>query len=156
MGLRFDPRPDFTTRLNKGAISDLPEMSLGNVIFKLSSLPVMKMANQSEYRYNRIETIKGKTFTQHLGRGVETIDIQGTILSQLVGERDKGILSLKRAAEKGESLSLLDSTGAVHGQWVIVSLTVDSGEILAKGGKVGPQKIDFSVRLQRVEDEVYP
>jgi phage protein U len=96
-------------------------MGLGNYRFSLNTSTYQQFRRSIEYRWQSQERLQNNPAMQYLGHGMEQIDLEGTIYPEFRGGLDQ-IEDMKGAADKGESLLLIDGMGGIWGRWVITRL----------------------------------
>ena len=86
---------------------------------------------------------------QYIGPGDETITLSGTLAPEFRGS-SQSLVQLRAMADDGNAYALVDGAGGVYGAFVIEGVTEKGSVFIAEGL---PRKIEFSLTLQRVDDE---
>lgn len=83
-----------------------------------------------------------------LGPDDETITLSGVLLPELTGGR-VSLMAIQLMAETGKAWSLIEGSGAIHGMFVIESLT-RSKTVFFKDGSA--RRIEFTITLKRTDE----
>jgi hypothetical protein len=124
-------------------------MALGLFVFATSTLPYQQLQRSTSWRHPSNSRLGLRPSRQYLGPGDDNITLSGTLYPEVTGGRIS--LALVRAmAETGSAWPLIEGSGAFYGLWVIESID-ETGSVFFKDGSA--RKIDFSLKLARVDDE---
>lgn len=99
-------------------------LSFGPYKFTPTSLKYSK-----ENRWSIVECIGKIPLLQNIGQGAENIDLEGIIYPNYFNKLDQ----LKNTKESGEHHTLVDSSGNVFGQFVIIRLEEKQTYFLPNG-----------------------
>ena len=122
-------------------------MSLGGFKFEVGKTSYDKISKNTEYRWNELKTIGGRSYLQFMGENNEQMSLSGVIYPQY--SRKQGIdaySNLKSRASRGKPQILVDARGISHGRWVVEGLSVDESLFDLNNT---PKKIEFSITLKR-------
>ncbi|MEG6991551.1 phage tail protein, partial [Pseudomonas aeruginosa] len=95
-------------------------MAFGMFVFSLETAAYQDFQRQTEWRHGSTSRIGTNPARQFLGRGDESITLQGVLLPALAGS----VLSLdtlRSMADTGKAYPLIEGTGRIYGVWVIES-----------------------------------
>lgn len=123
-------------------------MAFGMFVFGLETAAYQDFQRQTEWRHGSTSRIGTNPARQYLGRGDETITLQGVLLPALAGT----VLSLdtlRTMADTGKAYPLIEGTGRIYGVWVIDSLTEGRTIFFSDGAA---RRIEFSLSLKRIDD----
>lgn len=123
-------------------------MAFGMFVFSLETAAYQDFQRQTEWRHGSTSRIGTNPARQYLGRGDETITLQGVLLPALAGT----VLSLdtlRTMADTGKAYPLIEGTGRIYGVWVIDSLTEGRTIFFSDGAA---RRIEFSLSLKRIDD----
>ncbi len=123
-------------------------MAFGMFVFGLETAAYQDFQRQTEWRHGSTSRIGTNPARQYLGRGDETITLQGVLLPALAGT----VLSLdtlRTMADTGKAYPLIEGTGRIYGVWVIESLSEGRTIFFSDGAA---RRIEFSLSLKRIDD----
>ncbi|HBO1420035.1 phage tail protein [Pseudomonas aeruginosa] len=123
-------------------------MAFGMFVFSLETAAYQDFQRQTEWRHGSTSRIGTNPARQFLGRGDESITLQGVLLPALAGT----VLSLdtlRTMADTGKAYPLIEGTGRIYGVWVIDSLTEGRTIFFSDGAA---RRIEFSLSLKRIDD----
>lgn len=123
-------------------------MILGLFVFSLPTLAYQSLERQTSWRHSSSDRVGARAAHQYVGPGEETIDLAGVIVAELAG-MPISLELLRRMADQGRPLPLVDGTGIVHGAYVITSIK-ETRTLFFRDGAA--RKIEFSLSLQRVDE----
>lgn len=124
-------------------------MALGLFVFGLHTLPYQQLQRQTQWRHPSAARVGRRPARQFVGEGDDTFTLSGTLMPEITG--GKVSLALVRAmADTGKSWPLLEGSGTFYGFYVIESID-QTGSLFFSDGS--PRKIDFSIKLVRVDDD---
>ncbi|MCP1651811.1 phage tail protein [Pseudomonas nitroreducens] len=123
-------------------------MAFGMFVFGLETAAYQDFQRQTEWRHGSTSRIGTNPARQYLGRGDESITLQGVLLPALAGT----VLSLdtlRTMADTGKAYPLIEGTGRIYGVWVIESMTEGRTFFFSDGAS---RRIEFSLSLKRIDD----
>lgn len=124
-------------------------MALGLFVFGIATLPYQSRGRQTQWRHPSASRVGQRPARQFVGEGDDVFTLSGTLYPELTG--GKISLALVRAmADTGQAWPLIEGSGTFHGFYVIESID-ETGTLLFSDGS--PRKIDFSIKLTRVDDD---
>ncbi len=125
-------------------------MALGLFVFGLDTAPYQQLQRQTSWRHPSSSRVGQRPARQYIGPGDDTVTLSGTLYPEITG--GKVTLSMLRfMAETGKAWPLIEGTGDFYGFFVIEDLSETSSIFFADGAA---RKIDFSLKLTRVDDDV--
>jgi len=124
-------------------------MALGDYRFSINTSAYQNLSRAKEYRWKSQERIQNDPALQYVGPGEEKIDLDGVIYPHYRGGLGQ-VDTMKRSADWGEPLLLVDGRGFVHGSWVIMSVE-ETHEVFLQNGV--PRKISFSLSLKKYSED---
>lgn len=123
-------------------------MAFGMFVFSLETAAYQDFQRQTEWRHSSTSRIGTNPARQFLGRGDESITLQGVLLPALAGS----VLSLdtlRSMADTGKAYPLIEGTGRIYGVWVIESLSETRTIFFGDGAA---RRIEFTLSLKRIDD----
>ncbi|AWT32060.1 TPA: phage tail protein [Pseudomonas aeruginosa] len=123
-------------------------MAFGMFVFSLETAAYQDFQRQTEWRHGSTSRIGTNPARQFLGRGDESITLQGVLLPALAGT----VLSLdtlRTMADTGKAYPLIEGTGRIYGVWVIESLSETRTIFFGDGAA---RRIEFTLSLKRIDD----
>lgn len=126
-----------------------PTMILGYFPFLSKTLPIDGFGHEQTWEHAANRRVGASPSYQFLGKGEETLTIQGVAAAELV----KGMVSLavlEKMADTGGAYPLMDGIGTLYGQFVIQGISRRHTEFMGFGV---PRKIEFDVKLLRTDDK---
>ncbi|MBX9612440.1 MAG: phage tail protein [Burkholderiales bacterium] len=124
-------------------------MSLGQFVFSLPTLAHQELQRKTNWRHGSTSRIGARPALQFMGLGEETITLPGVILPEF-GQRTS-LDQIHQMADTGAPFVLVDGMGRVYGQFVIT----EKSETASYFNQLGdPRRIEFSISLQRVDDNI--
>jgi phage protein U len=124
-------------------------MALGQFVFGLHTLAFQSLQRQTAWRHAQNSRVGARAASQFLGAGDDTITLPGVVLPEF-GSR-MSLDELHTLADAGQPLALVDGNGRVYGQWVITEKS-ETASYFSRTGE--PARIEFSVSLRRVDDNI--
>jgi phage protein U len=127
-------------------------MALGDYRFSLSSAAYKELSRTSAWRWTKQERMGRKPARHFTGPDSDSITLAGTIYPHYWGGLGQ-INEMRRQADTGKPLILVDGTGRVWGKWCVVKVTERQSNFLPNGV---PLKMDFDLTLEEFgpDDEV--
>lgn len=125
-------------------------MCLGQFPFTTDTLTFTQIQRQRSWQYADNSVAKGRKKRQFIGSGDDTVSLPGLIYQEHgIGNRF-AIDDLAAMADTGQGFVLVDGSGYLYGVFTIDSID-ETKEVLLFDGV--PRKIDFTIKLTRVDDE---
>lgn len=124
-------------------------MALGFFVFSLYTVPYQQLQRQLAWRHPANSRIGARPTRQFIGRGDETITLSGVLYPELTGGK-LSLEMLEAMADEGKAWPLIEGTGLVYGLYVIEEQATTHTEFFPDGA---PRKIEFSLKLARVDDD---
>jgi phage protein U len=124
-------------------------MSLGSFIFTLQTATFQNKKESRTYRWNELAVIGDFPVYQYMGPGEQNISLEGVIYTEHGYDEERGLPAMRKVADSGEPLTLVDGAGNVYGKWVIVKLDESHSAFKADGT---PKKISFSLQIKKVDE----
>jgi len=124
-------------------------MALGLFVFATQTLPYQQLQRQTNWRHPSNSRLGLRPARQFLGPGDDSITLSGTLYPELTGGR-VSLAMVRAMAETGRAWPLIEGSGAFYGLWVIESVE-ETGSVFFADGSA--RKIDFSLKLERIDDE---
>lgn len=123
-------------------------MCLGQFVFGMDTLAYQDFQRQTDWRHPTNSRIGAAPARQFVGRGEDSITLQGLLVPELVGST-LSLDVLRVMADTGRSWPLVEGTGRIYGLWVIESLSEGRTLFFADGAA---RRIEFSIKLGRADD----
>jgi phage protein U len=124
-------------------------LSLGQFAFGLDTLAHQELDRSSAWRHASNSRVGARPARQFVGAGDDSITLTGLLAPEFKGSA-QSLDQLRQMAGDGNAYALVDGTGQVFGAWVIESVQEKSSIFIAEGL---PRRIEFTLQLQRVDDE---
>lgn len=119
-------------------------MILGVYPFSLRTAAYEQLQRSASYRWQGQDRVGRLPAQQYVGPGAMDVSINGTILPHWNGGLYQ-VDAMRAAAGLGKPLLMVDGTGRVWGDWVIMSIAETETEHFADGV---PREIGFSMKLR--------
>jgi phage protein U len=140
-----------TAPLQRLGLGNLSMMAvLGIFPFRLSTAAYQQLQKNTEWRHPANSRVNARPARQFVGKGEETITLSGTLYPELTGGR-VSLDMLRFMGDTGKAWPLLEGTGRFHGNFVIETLEETDSIFFGDGA---PRKIEFSLKLARVDDQL--
>ncbi|MFU5411269.1 phage tail protein [Pseudomonas aeruginosa] len=123
-------------------------MAFGMFVFSLETAAYQDFQRQTEWRHGSTSRIGTNPARQFLGRGDESITLQGVLLPALAGSM-LSLDTLRSMADTGKAYPLIEGTGRIYGVWVIESLSETRTIFFGDGAA---RRIEFTLSLKRIDD----
>ena len=120
-------------------------MALGPYRFSLNTGSYQSLKRHSDYRWASCSRIGKDSVVQYVGKGEETLDLEGVIYPHYKGGFGQ-VDTMRDLAEKNVPHLLIDGQGHILGRWVIRHLEETLTAFLMDGT---PRKIEFRLQLTR-------
>lgn len=124
-------------------------MALGLYIFSLHTVPYQQLQRQLSWRHPSQSRIGKRPARQYAGPGDDTITLSGVLYPEVTGGRIS-LAALETMADTGKAWPLIEATGIYYGLYVIEEISQTSTLFFPDGAA---RKIEFSLKLSRVDDE---
>lgn len=124
-------------------------MALGLFVFATATLPYQQLQRTTSWRHPSNSRLGLRPARQFMGPGDDSITLSGTLYPELTGGR-VSLAMVRAMAETGRAWPLIEGSGAFYGLWVVESID-ETGSVFFADGSA--RKIDFSLKLERVDDE---
>ncbi|WP_406706960.1 phage tail protein [Sodalis sp.] len=125
-------------------------MALGMFVFMLHTVPYQEFQHQMAWRHPSNSRIGRRPQSQFLGPDEETVTLSGVLLPEITGGR-VSLMALQKMAETGKAWSLIEGNGAIHGMFVIESLSRTKSVFFADGAA---RRIEFTLTLKRTDENL--
>lgn len=124
-------------------------MALGFFVFGLHTVPYQQLQRQLVWRHPSNSRVGARPTRQFVGRGDETITLSGVLYPEVTGGKIS-LAALEAMADEGMAWPLIEGTGLFYGLYVVEEQSTTHSEFFPDGA---PRKIEFSLKLARVDDE---
>ena len=121
-------------------------MALGQFTFEIGTAPYRELARRSEWRHEESARVGAAPASQFLGPSSQSVTLSGLIAPGVAG-RHSALQTLREMGDLGEAHPLVDASGLVHGDFVILSIDETRSELIDTGEA---RKADFSIELRSV------
>jgi len=121
-------------------------LNLGMFTFAVDTALYDSLAEKYEWRHPQTERFGDRPASQFTGPGNDTVTIAGSIVPGVAGSHEQFRI-LRAIADTGDTHSLVDGEGRVHGHFVILSIDQRKSHFIDNGGA---RKAEFTIELQRV------
>lgn len=126
-------------------------MTLGGFQFEINTAAHDQLKRESAYRWEKQDRLGREPAMQFIGKGEEKISLNGTIYPHFRGGLGQ-INTMRRMADDGEPLQLIDGLGNVFGRYCI--LQVQETQAVYVGPGI-PRRMDFSLELSRYGEDQF-
>ena len=123
-------------------------MALGMFVFSLETLAYQEFQRQTDWRHGSTSRIGTNPARQYLGRGEDSLTLNGVLLPGLVGS-PLSLDTLRTMADTGKAWPLVQGDGRIFGLWVIESLS-ETRTLFFRDGAA--RRIEFNLKLSRIDD----
>ena len=125
-------------------------MAFGQFVFETDTLSFTELQRQRTWNHASNPVAQGRAQRQYIGVGDETVNLAGRIYeAQGFGKR-QSVDDLAMMADRGSPYVLVDGSGYLYGVYIIEGIDETRSTLLFNGV---PRKIDFSLKLTRVDDD---
>lgn len=124
-------------------ISDVM-MALGLFRFSMAGANYQTFRRRAQYRWEQVDRIGRMPAAQFVGKGVETVTLEGVIYPHFKGGL-RQVELMRLQAGLGAPLILVDGLGFIWDRWVITSVEETKTYLMRDGA---PRKIEFIAELQ--------
>lgn len=131
----------------------LPQISmmmiLGLFPFGMKTTPYQQLQKQMSWRHPSTSRVGARPARQFVGPGDTTIALSGVLYPELTGGKIS-LMALEMMADTGKAWPLIEGTGLYYGLFVIEEMSQTDSVFFPDGA---PRKIEFSMKLTRVDDD---
>lgn len=131
----------------------LPQISLMMILglfpFGMKTTPYQQLQKQMSWRHPSTSRVGKRPARQFVGPGDSTITPSGVLYPEITGGKIS-LMALELMADTGKAWPLIEGTGLYYGLYVIEELSQTDSVFFPDGA---PRKIEFSMKLTRVDDE---
>ncbi len=125
----------------------LSMLALGLFVFSIDTIAFGELQRRTDWRHGSAERFRAAPAWQFLGPGGDTVTLPGVLMPGLVG--DKAALDRLRAmAATGDAWPLVESSGTIMGQYIILAVDERRSNFLPGGAA---KRIEFTIDLSRVD-----
>ncbi|EYT17877.1 MULTISPECIES: phage tail protein [Acinetobacter] len=125
-------------------------MCLGQFPFTTDTLTFTEIQRQRSWQYADNAVAKGRKKRQFIGPGDDIITLPGVIYQEYGFGNRFSIDELASMADSGQGFVLVDGSGYLYGVYTIDNIDETKQVLLFNGV---PRKVDFTIKLTRVDDE---
>lgn len=123
-------------------------MALGMFVFQTRTVPYQELKRITQWRHASQSRVGARPAYQYVSPGTDTITLSGTLLPEFTGGR-VDLEEIRHMADQGQAWPLVEGTGRQYGLWVITQVE-ETASVFYRDGM--PQKIDFTLTLEHVDD----
>lgn len=124
-------------------------MALGLFVFGLRTVPYQQLQRQTQWRHPSVSRVGRRPARQYTGQGDDSFTLSGVLYPEITGGKVT-LDMLRTLADTGKAWPLVQGDGTVYGHHVIESIDETDTVFFADGSA---RKIDFSIKLMRVDDD---
>ncbi len=124
-------------------------MALGDFRFSLDTAAYQRLDRVAQWRWEPQDRIGRPPAHQFLGPGAETVTLDGVIYPEFRGGFEQ-LDAMRRSADAGEPLDLVDGTGRVWGLWCLTEVKETASVFHADGR---PKKQEFTLQLVKFGED---
>lgn len=121
-------------------------MILGMFVFTMRTAAYQQLQRSTSWRHASNDRVGDMPAYQFIGRGTDTITLDGSIVPEF--GVPMSISALRLMADTGRAFALIGGTGKVFGMYVITDIE-ETQRYFFKDGT--PRQIDFSISLTQVK-----
>lgn len=121
-------------------------MILGMFVFTMRTVAYQQLQRSTNWRHAGNDRVGDMPAYQFIGRGADTITLDGSIVPEF--GVPMSISALRLMADTGRAFALIGGTGKVFGMYVITDIE-ETQRYFFKDGT--PRQIDFSISLTQVK-----
>ena len=132
-------------------------LCLGLFVFHINTAAYQQLQHATSQRWASNNRIGSRPAYQYLGPGEESITLNGTLYPGFMAGQSKLFIGgesslsiLKAMADSGLAHTLISGNGTLHGLWLIDSIS-ETQTLFFKDGS--PRKIDFTLKMKRIDDD---
>ena len=120
-------------------------MIIGMFVFRIPTIVYQSLNHKTEWRHASNSRVGVMPAYQFLGRGENTITLEGSIVPEFGNQ--KGLVKLSEMADAGKAYPLICGNGRVWGQYVIESID-ETHTTFFKNGLA--RQVDFTIELKQI------
>lgn len=124
-------------------------MQIGNYQFSIGTAAYQELTRVHSWRWNEVPRAGRKPASQYDGPEAATLELSGVIYPHYKGGIGQ-IVAMRKEADKGEPLMLVDGTGKIWGKWVIRTIEEGQSRHFDRGM---PMKQQFRMSLREYGDD---
>ena len=124
-------------------------LSLGLFVFSVQTAAYQSLSRQLAWRWQQHDRIGLRPMQQYLGKGDDTVTLNGTLMPEHTGG-DTHLDLIQRMADSGKAHVMVDGAGKVPGLFIIIGISQTRSEFFRDGAA---RKIDFTLTLKRIDDD---
>lgn len=124
-------------------------MALGTFVFSLPTLVYQQLQRSTSWNHASSKRVGARDAHQFVGPGDDTVELSGLIAPELTGD-PASLDTLRKMADEGRPLPLVDGTGYVFGSFVVTNIN-ETRTVLFQDGAA--RRIEFQLSLTRTDDE---
>lgn len=125
-------------------------MALGMFVFSLPTVAYQELQRKTQWKYASNARLGRRDARQFTGPGDDTITLSGWVAPELTGSL-YCFDALRLMADTGKSWILIQGSGRIYGAFIITELS-ETRTVL--DGYGSPAKVEFSITLERTDDNV--
>lgn len=118
-------------------------MALGQYRFAVATASFETLSRSTSYNWSEQKRLRNTCAFQYQGRGSDEITLNGVVYPHFQGGVGQ-VAAMRKEAESGKPLSLMDGTGKSWGRWVIREIE-ETRTLHSREGI--PRKVSFRLRL---------
>ncbi|PWC09672.1 phage tail protein [Brenneria roseae subsp. americana] len=124
-------------------------MVFGMFVFALKTVPYQQLQHSQQWRHVKNDRINKSASWQYIGAGESQITLSGVLYPEITGG-NLALSALTTMGYMGRPWPLIEGTGKIYGMYVLTGLQRTNEELDRYGN---PKKIEFSISLQRVDED---
>ncbi len=124
-------------------------MQIGSFQFAVDRASYQTLKRSQSFRWTAQSRLLRRPAQQFVGVGEETLNFTGVVYPKNNNELN-AISELRSIASEGSPQTLVDGTGLVWGQWVIISVEETQSDFLSNGL---PRKQAFQLQLKHYGED---
>lgn len=125
-------------------------MIFGMFIFSMNTAAYQQLQRSTNWRHPNNDRVGDIPAYQFVGRGEDTITLEGSIVPQF--GMPSSITALRSMGDTGKAFALISGTGKVFGMYILTDLQ-ETQTIFFKDGT--PRQIDFNLTLKQVHTSTH-
>ncbi|WP_425891680.1 phage tail protein [Aeromonas veronii] len=123
-------------------------MTLGWFVFMRSTVAPQSQQDEKSWRHPGNNRVGSRPSYQYLGPDDELSTLSGVLYPELTGG-PVSLDMLNSMGDSGQAFPLIQGDGVMRGSFVIEGISTTRSEFFQDGS---PRKIEFSIKLKRVDD----
>lgn len=121
-------------------------MIFGMFVFSMNTASYQQLQRTTQWRHASNDRVGEMPAYQFVGRGEDTITLEGSIVPQF--GMPSSITALRAMGDTGKAFALIAGTGKVFGMYILTDLQ-ETQTVFFKDGT--PRQIDFNISLKQVQ-----